>query len=138
MLIKNLSARFKQFSLALLISIGLVGCSTEFANSLFTGEWSGIASFGASFTSSMDLVQKGSSVTGTMSMSGNFIDKPLTGQVDGSGRMTWTVNISSKCQEWSGILEIQASSELEGPIDSDQTSCNDDRPASGTLKLSKK
>ena len=67
------------------------------------GTWQGTALLPNAFSTTMSLTQTGSSVTGTMRISGAFIDQPLTGTLDATDRtLAW--GVVDGCELWGGDI----------------------------------
>ncbi len=119
--------------LAAILALSLAACGSDGPNEPFTGSWSGVASFGSGFSASMTLTQSGVNVTGTMRLAGGFIDRPLTGTVNGRA-MTWAV--PDGCEIWGGVATLNDDgSQMTGPIQQNLSQCPSGTGASGTLRL---
>ena len=102
-----------------------------------SGSWSGVASFASGFSASMSINQTGTAVSGTMTVAGGFINAPVTGTVDPTGRrLAWAV--LDGCEAWAGTLDIDgAATSMEGPILIDRSGCSSGSNTSGVLRLDK-
>lgn len=102
------------------------------------GGWLGVAVLPNGRTTSLDLQQIGDGITGTMSVSGAFIKRPVTGQVNATRRsVAWAV--ANGCELWGGALTLsQDGSQMSGTVVIDRGGC---RPVvsngSGTLSLNR-
>lgn len=102
------------------------------------GTWFGSAVLGNGFSARMTLQQSGTTVNGTMSIAGQYVDRPLTGTYASNGRaLAWSVN--DGCERWSGQLTLDAAgSRLSGTLMRDGRGCVPQIPdASGTLTFDK-
>lgn len=124
-------------ALLLVLPVGTPGCDlTASDTSDVTGSWTGSALLPNGFAASADLSQSGTTVGGTLRISGVFAATDLSGDIDDLGRLSWT--LQSGYERWSGILSIdEAEDRMEGSINLDAGSCPDTRGASGTLRLAR-
>lgn len=112
------------------------GCdSSETDTPDIAGSWSGVASLPNGFTVSMDLDQRGRSISGTANLP-NRRNTVIEGEVNASDRFVWEVQVG--CERWSGSLAIdEAAEEMSGSINLDGGSCAPASSASGTMTLSR-
>jgi hypothetical protein len=119
------------------------GCSNNPAGpsgggTTVAGTWSGSALLPNGFSTRMTLQQTNTAVTGTMTLSGSYVDQLLTGTYAPSTRtFNWSVN--DGCERWSGQLTLDAAgSRLSGTIAMDGRGCVPQiADASGTLTFDK-
>lgn len=98
--------------------VGPSGNSTSVA-----GSWSGTALLPNGYGAYLTLQQTGTTVTGTMKVTGVFKEMPITGAVDSSTR-TFTWKVSQGCELWSGTLTIAANDrDMNGPLSIDGSGC---------------
>lgn len=119
-----------------LLALTATGCdSAEPDTPEIAGSWSGVASLPAGFTVSMDLDQRGRSISGTANLP-NRRDTVVEGEINASDRFVWEVQVG--CERWSGSLAIdEAADEMSGSINLDGGSCEPASSASGTMTLSR-
>jgi hypothetical protein len=102
------------------------------------GQWAGTAALGTQGRSTnMTLTQSGAAVTGTMSLTGVMVDRPLTGTVTGD-QFAWFVGFG--CERWAGLMNASADRrQVSGSITQDLTNCAPPRSGtSGTLTLDRR
>jgi len=111
------------------------GSGSSFA---VNGSWTGTALLPNAYTTTMTLQQTGMSVTGTMRIAGVIGTSPITGTV-ASGNRTFTWQVNSGCEVWSGTLTVASgNSEMKGPLTINRTGCIPARSSgSGTLSMDK-
>lgn len=102
------------------------------------GAWQGTARLPNAYTTTMNLQQTGSGVTGSMTVVGSIVGRTVTGQVDATDR-TFMWAVSRNCEIWGGVLSIDAAGQaMSGPVLIDRTGC---QPAqsngSGTLSMTR-
>lgn len=124
---------------ALVLALSLSGCSdqTGLQNLVLTGSWTGTITLPNGYTTSMNLSQTSTNVSGTMTIAGSFVNRNVTGTVDGDTRgFAWAV--LKDCEVWGGVLTVDAEgSSMEGPVLVDRSGCVGQSNVSGTLRLSK-
>ncbi|MEX2530472.1 MAG: hypothetical protein WD960_06825 [Gemmatimonadota bacterium] len=102
------------------------------------GDWSGSVALPNGFSSSADFQQSGNGVSGTMTISGSFVNRPVTGQIDPSERtLEWSVFVD--CEEWTGTLGINAAeTEMAGTVRRDGSGCVPEvSNVNGTMQLTR-
>ena len=103
------------------------------------GTWNGNSAFGGtqSPATRLTLAHSGDAVSGTMRVTGAFIDRPIAGQFDrGNRTLVWVV--VSGCEQWGGSLSVNAGgTSMSGPILVDRTGCASGQNSGGTLTLTK-
>jgi hypothetical protein len=102
------------------------------------GTWFGSALLPNGFSARMTLQQSGASVNGTMTISGQYVDQPLTGTyASGTRALSWSV--TDGCERWSGALTLSTDGRrLSGTLARDGRGCVPPvRDASGTLTFDK-
>ena len=124
-----------RFVLFLALLAGTSGCDLTASDTPdLAGLWTGSALLPNGFSASADLSQSGTTVGGTLRISGVFNPTDFSGDIDDLGRLSWT--LQSGCERWSGMLSLDESEDrMEGSINLDAGSCPDTRGASGTLRL---
>ena len=104
---------------------GLVGCSNSSGPGSFdvSGHWTGVASLPNGRSTSADLQQTGTAASGTMTVSGAFLNTALTGQVSSQNRtLTWS--LMRGCEVWSGVATVTADGgNMSGPVSIDRSGC---------------
>jgi hypothetical protein len=103
-----------------------------------SGDWRGVVTFPNGFTTTMTLTQTGTAVSGRMSVTGVFLDRTFTGQVNAQGRtLMW--GVARDCELWAGVLNIDATGrQMSGAVATNGSGCQPVRAnASGTLSLTK-
>lgn len=120
----------------MLFALTATGCdSSESDTPDIAGSWSGVALFPTGFTVSMDLDQRGRSISGSADLP-NRRNTVIEGELNASDRFVWEVQVG--CEEWSGSLAIdEAAGEMSGSINLDGGSCDPASDASGTMTLSR-
>jgi hypothetical protein len=103
------------------------------------GSWGGTALLPAARGAGMTLQQTGSAVTGTMSLGGVFLDRPLTGTYASSTR-TFTWSVGFNCETWTGQMMLEgAGGSLAGTIRRDGRGCVPPvSDVNGTLSLDRR
>jgi hypothetical protein len=132
--------------IATVIGAGLIvaaGCSNPSSPSpnppAVAGMWTGTARLPNPYSSTMNLQQSGTAVSGTLRVAGSMGDTLLTGTITTDSRtLGWQVNHG--CEIWSGTLSIDDGSQsMNGPVRIDRTGCAPARNSeSGTLELGKR
>ena len=119
-----------------LFVLAVTGCdSSETDTPDIAGSWSGAASLPAGFTVSMNLDQRGRSISGTADLP-NRRNTIIVGEINDSDRFVWDVQVG--CERWSGSLAIdEAAEEMSGSINLDGGGCAPATSASGTMTLSR-
>jgi hypothetical protein len=129
------TSRFAGVALLALLALG-TACSDDSTgpDSGVAGTWVGTAVLPNGFTTTMSLTQNGSNVSGIMSVSGSFRERPLTGSME-SDRLAWTV--LDGCEVWTGTLTL-AGDTMSGPVLVDMSGCSGGSNASGTISLARR
>jgi hypothetical protein len=126
-------------SIAVILAVTVSwACSDSGPGSLsVAGSWSGVTVFNSGFTTSMDLTQTGSEVSGTMRIAGAFLDNPITGTVSAEDRtLEWEV--ADGCESWGGTLTISADGQgMTGPVLADVSGCPSGSNSSGTVTVTR-
>lgn len=131
-------ARRTYLTAAIVLAMTACGDSTGPGSIDIRGDWSGSALLPNGFSASADFQQSGDGVSGTMSISGSFLDQPVTGQIDPSERtLEWTV--FDDCEEWTGTLVINAAeTEMAGTVRRDGSGCVPQvENVNGTMQLTR-
>jgi hypothetical protein len=137
------TVRLLQGVAAVAMLAGAMGCSDNPAGpsgggATVAGTWFGTANFPNGFGARMTLQQNSNAVTGIMTLSGTYVDQPLTGTyAPGTRTFNWAVN--DGCERWSGQLTLDAAgSRLTGTIALDGRGCVPQVvDESGTLTIDK-
>lgn len=133
-----MAARRTYLAAAIVLAMTACGDSTGPESIDIRGNWSGSALLPNGFTATADFQQSGNGVSGTMSISGSFLDQPVTGQIDQADRtLEWTVLVD--CYEWTGTLVINADeTEMAGTISRDGSGCvPQEVTVNGTMQLTR-
>jgi hypothetical protein len=131
---------------AVMVVVAVLGCgsgtTTEPTGLSIAGNWSGVAQLSTAVTATMQLQQRGSTITGSMTVGGAFPQGlPLTGVVDASS-LTFEWKVANGCEQWSGALTVAAGSEqMDGTAVILRSTCPPAQAAmgetDGTLALTK-
>ena len=124
---------------ALVLALSLSGCSdqTGLEGLVLTGTWTGTVTLPNGYTTSMNLSQTSTNVSGTMTIAGSFVNRNVTGTVDADTRgFAWAV--LKDCEVWGGVLTVSGDgSSMEGPVLLDRTGCVGQSNVSGMLRLTR-
>lgn len=128
-------------SLASLMLATLAGCgdATGPGDVTVSGTWAGSITLPNGYSASATLQQTGSAVSGTMRVSGAFVQGlPITGDVAAANR-TFTWLVARGCEVWGGVLNVDAGgATMSGPVTINRVGC---QPAqsngSGQLSLTR-